>query len=256
MSPERDRDLARVRDTWESLGAEDPLWAVLTDPAKRGRGWDQAEFLATGETEIARAMGLVDALDIALARGHAVDFGCGAGRLARALASRFDHVTGIDIASTMIDEARRLNADVPNADWVVNVRPDLAILETASVDFLYSRLVLQHMAPRLALGYLAEFARILRPGGVAMFQYPSRWGHGAAGPRSTARWLRSLVRRPSTGRMEMHGTPMPEVVGRIRRSGLVVAAVIDDAGSAPPWEAFLYVVTRPPAPESPRTTAA
>ena len=47
-----ERELAAHAEAWESLGRVDPLWAVLTDPARRGRRWDEAAFLATGRDEV------------------------------------------------------------------------------------------------------------------------------------------------------------------------------------------------------------
>src|SRR6185436_3396874 len=38
--------------------------------------------------------------------------------------------------------------------------------------FIYSRLVLQHMEARYAKAYIAEFMRILAPGGALVFQLP------------------------------------------------------------------------------------
>ena len=52
-----DEVLADVERTWERLAQIDPLWAVLSEPDKKGRTWDVAEFLATGEAEIARTHG-------------------------------------------------------------------------------------------------------------------------------------------------------------------------------------------------------
>lgn len=40
-------------------------------------------------------------------RGVALDFGCGVGRLTRALAAFFDRATGVDISSSMIEEAKK-----------------------------------------------------------------------------------------------------------------------------------------------------
>ena len=45
-------NLAELKETWETFGQEDPLWAVLTDPSKRGGRWDVDEFFATGEREV------------------------------------------------------------------------------------------------------------------------------------------------------------------------------------------------------------
>jgi len=41
------------------------------------------------------------------------------------------------------------------------------------VDFVYSRLVLQHIHPRYVRQYLAEFVRVLRNDGVLVFQLPT-----------------------------------------------------------------------------------
>jgi predicted SAM-dependent methyltransferase len=38
------------------------------------------------------------------------------------------------------------------------------------VDLVYTSLVLQHMPAELAVGYVREFMRVLRPGGTAMVQ--------------------------------------------------------------------------------------
>ena len=43
------------------------------------------------------------------ARALALDFGCGAGRLSRALAAHFEHVVGVDVSASMIETARALN---------------------------------------------------------------------------------------------------------------------------------------------------
>jgi hypothetical protein len=39
---------------------------------------------------------------------------------------------------------------------------------------MFSWLVPQHMPKQLALGYIAEFARVTKPGGVIVFQIPDR----------------------------------------------------------------------------------
>jgi hypothetical protein len=39
------------RRDWEELAEHDPLWAVLSDPARKGGRWDVGEFLETGERE-------------------------------------------------------------------------------------------------------------------------------------------------------------------------------------------------------------
>ena len=38
---------------WEQLAAQDPLWAILTDPQKKDGGWNRDEFFASGRVEAA-----------------------------------------------------------------------------------------------------------------------------------------------------------------------------------------------------------
>jgi SAM-dependent methyltransferase len=167
-----DNRLARVGSTWEELAQLDPLWAVLSEPDKTGRRWDVDEFMQTGEAEISA---LVDELvGLGLDRFEAaLDFGSGVGRLSIPLSRRFGQVTGVDISPTMVDTATAFASDRPNVGFVVNDRPDLAILDSQSFDLVYSNIVLQHMEPELAIGYLREFFRVIRPGGFVVFQIPS-----------------------------------------------------------------------------------
>ena len=89
------------------------------------------------------------------------------------MSKRFATVVGVDIAPTMVELARSFAADRPNIDFIVNDRADLAVLDSSSVDLVYSNIVLQHMDQALARGYLHEFYRVVRPNGFVVFQIPS-----------------------------------------------------------------------------------
>jgi ubiquinone/menaquinone biosynthesis C-methylase UbiE len=110
-------------------------------------------------------------------RKSALDFGCGVGRMARSLASHFESYTGVDISEPMIAQAREWNRDCTRCIFILNTTGDLRIIESASVDLIYSRFVLQHLPSRaLVQSYLGDFIRMLRPGGLLVFQLPSRIG--------------------------------------------------------------------------------
>jgi ubiquinone/menaquinone biosynthesis C-methylase UbiE len=159
---------------WNELAELDPYWAILTRPGMRFGAWDSDEFFATGEVEIDEVMRKAGQLGHPEARERALDFGCGLGRLTRPLAGRFDECVGVDISEGMVRGARELNADVPGASFLVNAADDLRIFDDASFDFVYSVIVLQHVPDRGAIeSYVAEFCRVLRPGGLAIFQLPS-----------------------------------------------------------------------------------
>jgi 2-polyprenyl-3-methyl-5-hydroxy-6-metoxy-1,4-benzoquinol methylase len=143
---------------WHRLGTYDPYWAVLPYADKRGGQWDRAEFFATGEAEVENTFARLQALHLTARPGRALDFGCGVGRLTRALARRFSNVVGVDISAPMLAEARAAG-QLSNIEFILNQRSDLNTLDSDSFDFIYSNVVLQHMIPKLQVGYIQEFCR-------------------------------------------------------------------------------------------------
>jgi ubiquinone/menaquinone biosynthesis C-methylase UbiE len=169
--------LRRHRRAWEDLGRVDPLWAVLSSSTRRHGRWDPAEFFATGDADIAALMKSAEELVLPRQRNVVLDFGCGVGRLTRALASHFDQYIGVDISDSMVAQAREWNRDCTRCRFILNTGADLRIFESASIDLIYTKYVLQHLPSRaLVHSYLREFVRILRPGGLLALQLPSRIG--------------------------------------------------------------------------------
>ena len=161
--------LKNVQKAYEKVGADDPLWAILTDNKKRGNKWDPEEFFETGRKEINGVMEYLKGLDIEMTYGHAFDFGCGVGRLTQGLCHHFDRATGVDISHTMIAGANKYNKFGDKCTYITNTEPNLSCLESNTFDFVYTNIVLQHMAPRYQAAYIKEFFRILKPGGKALF---------------------------------------------------------------------------------------
>ncbi|GLZ52724.1 class I SAM-dependent methyltransferase [Actinomycetospora sp. NBRC 106378] len=236
-----DRDIDDVSRTWTKLGGEDPMWAVLTDKGKSGNRWNPEEFLATGVAEIDTVIERVNELGLQPARGRALDFGCGAGRLSHGLAQvGFDQVLGCDISPTMLAKAQEIVPDEA-CQFVQVTGTDLSAVETDSVDLVYSCRVLQHMPPALAHGYVREFWRVAKPGGVVVFQMPTRPSASLAGRVLSA--LPVPVARALRRGMEMHGTPEPEVERLVSSLGAKVVAADEDTSAGPRWESRLYVTT-------------
>jgi 2-polyprenyl-3-methyl-5-hydroxy-6-metoxy-1,4-benzoquinol methylase len=244
-----------VEETWRQIGKDDPLWGVLSwDGTEHGR-WDLEQFFAQGEQEIARFLAEAEALGISINRGSVLDFGCGVGRLSRALATRFDAVQGVDISQPMIDQARRLVGEQhPNCRFDQSLSERLPYPST-SFDLVLTNIVLQHVPPRIAGGYIREFVRLLGPGGVAIFQVPSEAKVGSTSSRPYVRaamnalpsqWREEIFRRRTRQGprdLPMHGIPRPKVIRDVERHGGRVTACVEDAAAGTTWRSFHYFVT-------------
>ena len=143
----------------------------FTRPDKRHGKWTSEEFFETGREAIAKVLARLESLGIAVKRGRALDFGCGAGRLTYAMAAHFTEVVGVDIAPSMIELARGHNPPA-NCRFILYAQNDLRLFEDESFDFICSIIVLQHLEPRYSFAYIREFLRVLAPAGVLVFQIP------------------------------------------------------------------------------------
>lgn len=167
------RLLNRHRRDWDDLGEMDPFWAVLSDPDRKFGRWDVKEFFETGEAEIRQLLSVAERLGYPAARTQALDFGCGVGRLTRALAAHFHECTGVDISRHMVAKARELSESIANCSFVVCEDAGLGKFADDSFDFVLSRLVLQHLPNEKVIeSYVREFVRILKKDGLLVFQVP------------------------------------------------------------------------------------
>ncbi|HEY2468589.1 MAG TPA: class I SAM-dependent methyltransferase [Terracidiphilus sp.] len=220
--------LAALRNAWEDLAQRDALGAILTDPSKAGGRWSVAEFMETGDAEIDTVLNHLSASGyIPGFKGMALDFGCGVGRLTQAMARRFACCAGVDISTQMIQNAEALNQH-PHCFYVPMAGPSLPFADS-TFSFIYSNIVLQHVPRKYSVGYLHEFERVLKPGGVLVFGVQDRF----ATPDFASRMvrvrhilrirsrLRSALGR-SGGDMQMHCLPE-----RIVRAALKSVRVVD-----------------------------
>ncbi len=231
-------DLERLREVWNELGADDPLWAILSSPDKRGGRWDADEFFAKGEAEIAHIEAHCAPLLRPRERRLAVDFGCGVGRLTRALATRYAQAIGVDISPSMLEQARALNAQIPNVRFVENAAPRLEFLADGSVDFVYSVLTLHHIPAPLQRAYIGEFLRALAPEGLAVFQIASGYSDDWRGwvyrllPNRLLAPLRRRV-HASNAAADLHPLAERDVAAIVVTAGrkILQAFDIDSAGA-------------------------
>ena len=168
-------DLRELQRNWNEFGRRNPFGAIVTLTHDEGElpEWDRDDFFETGVREIDAIVDYVKTLPVDLSWRRGLDFGCGVGRLTQALGRHFDEVAGVDIAPSMVDLAREYNALGDRCTYHVNDHPDLRLFEDDAFDFIYSTIVLQHIAPEYSREYIREFVRVLAPGGVAVFDVPS-----------------------------------------------------------------------------------
>jgi SAM-dependent methyltransferase len=165
--------LGRHQRDWEDLAQLDPLWAIQSSEHNRFGGADDEAFMASGRRKVDRLMARLDRLGVPARHERVLDFGCGVGRLTLPLADRFEQATGIDIAPSMIEQARLRAGGRQDLRYLVNDRNDLQILTGEQFDLVYTALVLQHLpSAEMALRYLGELARLVAPGGVLVAQVP------------------------------------------------------------------------------------
>jgi len=126
---------------------------------------EEEAFIASGREDYARYIKPFFARHgLETSQMHALEIGCGIGRLARCLAAEFAQVTGVDVSQEMV--ARATAANLPHARFLAVSGGDLQGVADGSVDFVMSFAVFQHVPEHAAIvNYVRETARVLKPGG-------------------------------------------------------------------------------------------
>lgn len=144
------------------------------------------------------------------AGGVVVDVGCGCGYSLPKLAQRFAprELVGVDIDPAMLAVARAEAARAGVAVRLVESSSTRMPLADASVDLLFCHQTFHHLVDQEAA--LAEFLRVLKPGGLLLFAESTR--------RYIHSWIiRALFRHP----MEVQRSA-PEYLQMLRAAGFVV----------------------------------
>jgi SAM-dependent methyltransferase len=148
-----------------------------------------------------------------------IDYGCGPGYMARAVAAMAGAVTGVDISPGVLACARVLNpapnltyltlAELADRDGAGQVRADLA----------YSFAVAQHLSGAALARALGLLAAVLVPGGTLLLHFAEP---GADGYRPEEAWARD---RSLTGRVKLRyglncfGRPAAEMAAAVTAAG-------------------------------------
>lgn len=241
--------LKELQRNWEGLAQEDPLWAICTDPRKRNSQWTQEDFFATGRKEVETVLGYAARIGLCIdTMSRALDFGCGVGRLTRALSAHFPECTGVDISPTMIRLAQELNRDHPYCHFLLNEDARLKGLPNNHFGFIYTSLVLQHIAEPCSYQYIVELIRVLKRGGVLIFQVPERLRADSFTRLRTRLALRSrlqsVLSRQKPYAMEMHCIKESVIRKLIAQNGAQVLDVAITNSCDPSFSGDLRYLTQ------------
>lgn len=242
--------LQQHKQDWDELGTLNPLWSILTYREK----WDIDEFFLTGEQEIQAVMKSTIQLGYPKTHETVLDFGCGVGRLTRALSKYFPQCYGVDISESMIANAKELNQHVTECMFVLNDKPHLRVFSDSSFDMIYTNMVLQHIPDtQIIKTYIAEFIRLLKTDGLLVFQLPSYipFYRRLMIQKKLYRLLHEagiseqfLYRKLRLYPIHMTYIPEKEIIAYLNAHGACVLEVLADKSVSPPMRSCTYYVTK------------
>jgi SAM-dependent methyltransferase len=150
------------------------------------------EFLAHGRRQTARLAREIESYTGCSLEGRRMlDYGCGTGRTALAMAAQCEHVYGLDIMDGVLRKADETakQMGVRNVDWLDASRlPELA----GRYDAVVSYWVFQHIPRREGERIFAAILDGLAPGGVGAVHFTLR-------PARALRELRATIARAGRG---------------------------------------------------------
>lgn len=160
-----------MRQDWNERARKDAFYYVAT----WRKDWTVETFLESGEEEYRKLV--QPALEERQFMPEALsmlEVGCGAGRMTASFARRFASVCAFDISEEMQKLAKQHLAGFSNIHWMLGDGTNLSAIPSESVDFVFSYLVLQHLPTEdLAMAYVREMLRVLKWGGMLLFQFNS-----------------------------------------------------------------------------------
>jgi SAM-dependent methyltransferase len=209
------------KSAWDRWAVADAHDAILT-------GANPEDFERTGQSD-------ADLLGRYL-RGDEVvlNIGCGVGRVDKYLAPRVRELHAIDVSGEMIRRARTRLEGLPNVRLrEVRNKEFLSAFDSGRFDLVFSFLVLQHLEKEDAFLYLRDAARVLKPGGWLVTQFPN-----FLSPPYTCGFVDSAGARPR-GPDRVRAYTEPEVRHLLATAGFAVADLWHGGHHDPPAEIYV-----------------
>jgi ubiquinone/menaquinone biosynthesis C-methylase UbiE len=158
-----------MRRDWDERARRDAFRYI----ASWRKNWDEESFFQSGEHDYLRLVHpILEKCQFDPASKSMAELGCGAGRMTRSFAKRFQSVIAVDISEEMQSRAKGYLRSFANIRWILSSGETVSDVETSSIDFVFSYLVLQHMPTKeVVFSAVHEMIRMLRPGGAFLFQF-------------------------------------------------------------------------------------
>lgn len=156
-----------MRSYWDERARLNAAWYV--DTSLQYDSPDMKKFFEAGRTIVSEAL---DDPHVSPPSGDlAVEIGSGLGRICLALSERFDRVIGIDISPEMVSRARSL-IQSERVTFEIGDGQSLQPIASGTADLVLSFTVFQHI-PKVSVieGYIQDVGRVLKPGGLFVFQW-------------------------------------------------------------------------------------
>lgn len=160
---------------WESFGANDPYFAVLTDDKFHATNLSEEhreDFFKSGEAHISHILETIRKhFDKDFSPKNCLDFGCGVGRLVIPLARVSQFVTGVDVSQSMLVEAgNNCQARSINNVLLLKCDDELEVLDE-EYDFIHSFIVFQHIPFRRGEKILQRLLSHLACDGIGVLHF-------------------------------------------------------------------------------------
>lgn len=218
---------------WEKYGVLEPYYGVYGDEKYKVENLDEsalAEFFESGAKDLGFVLDNIrDHVDGEFRPVRVLDFGCGVRRMVVPMARVCRHVVGVDIADSMLEEARR-NCARHGLDNVELVKSDDRLSRVAGeFDLVHSLIVFQHMAVRRGLAVFKELVARLGDGGIGVLHFT--YSRRASRLRKVIHFARKAVpgfngvlnlaqgREFSYPAMQMNNYDLNEVFRELHESG-------------------------------------
>lgn len=215
---------------WSMMGKERAWWSVLTnyEQVPEIPEAEKVKFYQSGVDDVQGNFitGESSPVEIEMRStgemGSVLDFGCGLGRMAFALAKHFQEVTCVDqsvfhLRTAKEEWQKRKSPGDAEVSFVVSSPDLLSAVQGKRFDVVHTVVVMQHMAAPLQQVYLEQFCDVLKPGGRG-------WVHIPIDIKGKGDHC-DLEGSIKEGGMQMHSTPAHAIERFMSRRGCDVHLV-------------------------------